>query len=177
MGYSDKQIADTVRVLAQPMRPQIQESEFVQRYLPMFLANPATTDGIIFVNEWINVANSPFAEVEVYSGNDLVFIVPPLLHAPTHLTERLGDGNAYHHITQAALKYNVMPKLGDVHLSNWLNATLPETEIAVDCIQKWNIIFARYNRPLLPLPGNPTGVATPAATGRADLGDVTYEDF
>ena len=174
MAYSDEQIKETVRMLAASNKPTIQESQFISEFLPMFTADPRKVDGKIFVNAWINISNSPLAEVDVLRGNELLFTVPPLLHAPDSLLEVLDKSQAYQNISQAALKYNVMPKLGEAHMKRWMDGTIPKQEIAFEHVHRWNEIFKRYNLPTIPLPENKQVDEKPAVT---DLGGFEYEDF
>lgn len=174
MAYSDTQIKETVRSLAESPNPSIQESQFIAEFLPMFSADPRNVEGKIFVNAWINISNSPFAEVDVMRGNERLFTVPPILHTPESLLSVLDKSEAYKNITQAALKYNVMPKLGEAHMQRWMDGTIPKQEVAFEHVRRWNDIFKRYNLPTIPLPDDKQVQEKPAT---ADLGGFEYEDF
>lgn len=176
MAYSDEQIKHVVRELAENKNPAIQEAEFISKFLPMFSADPRRTDGTIFVNAWINVANSPFAEVDVMRGNELLFTIPPILYAPKNLLDALGGSNAYRNITDAALKYNVMPKLGEAAMQRWMKETVPNQDISYSHLLRWNEIFKRYNLPLYPVPNEKVADVTKTEK-EVTIGDFDYEDL
>lgn len=149
----DRIMSQVVTALSEPDYPRIQESVFVRQYLPMFAANPEKVDGIIYVNAWINVAGSPFQAVDVYNGTEFLYRVPPLLNADDGMLKDLGrNGSIHETLQEAALKANVIPKLGEHHLRQWLTDRLG-SGLNLEIAKQWNAIFARYNLPTIPLGG------------------------
>lgn len=150
----DRTMSDVVAALSTPDYPRIQESVFVKQYLPMFAADPARVDGIIYVNTWINVAGSPFQAVDVYQGNVFLYRVPPLLNSDDTMLKNIGrNGSIHETLQEAALKASVIPKLGEHHIRQWLTDRLGTGNINLDVARQWNLIFTRYNLPLIPVDG------------------------
>ena len=122
---NDRTMSEVVAALSVPDYPRIQESVFVKQYLPMFAANPEKVDGIIYVNTWINVAGSPFQAVDVYNGSEFLYRVPPLLNSDDTMLKNIGrNGSIHETLQEAALKANVIPKLGEHHIRQWLTDRL-----------------------------------------------------
>ena len=163
---NDRTMSEVVTALSRPDYPRIQESVFVKQYLPMFAANPEKVDGIIYVNTWINVAGSPFQAVDVYNGSEFLYRVPPLLNSDDTMLKNIGrNGSIHETLQEAALKASVIPKLGEHHIRQWLTDRLGTGTINLDIARQWNLIFARYNLPQIPL----SGVITPDGNGVVDV--------
>ena len=69
-----KSIAEISEALFTDGNPQVQESEFKHVWLPLIagLSGPAP------IERWMHIAGSPFAEVDVFNGNEFLFTVPPV---------------------------------------------------------------------------------------------------
>lgn len=175
--YSEAEMKQVVTELSKLPNPRIQESEFIRDFLPMFAADPKRVDGPINVNVWLNVADSPYASVDVFNGLEYLYTVPPLLNADDTMLENIGqNGSVYATLTSASLKFAVMPKLGEAHLKQWMTDRLRSAHMPVDAAHAWNIIFKRYNLPLIELPDE-VAVIKPTGKGSQPLAFTHYEEL
>lgn len=168
---SDRDMLSVLNAVADYDRPKIQESVFISKYLPYF-SGKAGKDGAIAV--WLEVAGSPYAEVHVCSGTQLLFAVPPLLNPDRRVLGRLDEINVHAALEQVQLHYNVAPALGENRMQEWIISRIGTDLIGLDLARRWNEIFKRYNLPLVPLPDDPS---THAKTSDQPEGDCIFDDF
>jgi hypothetical protein len=150
MAFTDPQLTDMLTRLTTASNPVIEESDFVRYFLPLFAAKPE--NGQVNINVWLDVAGSPFSAVTVMNGKEVLFEVPPLLNSDDKLLEGISGTSVYETITTAQLKYNVLPKLGDLHIRQWLTERLGSNQLTLDAVLKWNFIFKRYGLETIPIP-------------------------
>lgn len=154
----DRDMLSVLDAVADYDRPKIQESLFVNKYLPYF-SGKAGKDGAIAV--WLDVAGSPYAEVHVCNGTELLFTVPPLLNPDRRVLGSLNEINVSNALEQIQLHYNVAPALGENRMQEWIISRLGSDLVGLDLARRWNEIFKRYNLPLVPLPDDPSTHAKP----------------
>lgn len=167
----DRDMLGVLDAVADYDRPKIQESVFVNKYLPYF-SGKAGKDGAIAV--WLDVAGSPYAEVHVCNGTQLLFTVPPLLNPDRRVLGRLNEISLHAALEQVQLHYNVAPALGENRMHEWIISRLGTDLIGLDLARRWNEIFKRYNLPLVPLPDDPS---THAKTDSGTAEECIFDDF
>lgn len=175
MAVSDEIALQALDALVKTEPRSIQESEFKRYFLPLFSAN-TVSNGKVEINYWLAIAESPYLPVNVYNGRTFLFQVPPLLSSSDNVLQGLSGESVYEHIATAQLKYNVMPKLGEVHMRRWLTDRLGSKRIDIAVARQWNKIFERYGIAQIPLPSNvqPRNPSTASASPTA--GSTTVED-
>lgn len=150
------QIIDIAKQLVDGPKPRIDESIFIKNYLPLFSANIAKGSeekDFVPITAWLDVAASPFNEVEVVSGDQVLFVVPPLaVDAKGLFKESESKKSIADVVVEASKRSEIMPKLGEMHLRQYLLNRLQEKTITLDIAERWNIIFKRYGLPVIPLP-------------------------
>ena len=172
MALSNSVIADSLDRLIKVVTPTIPEVDFVRFFLPIFAATP--TDQAVNVNTWLDVCGSPYVSVNVVDEKaKVLFQVPPLLNASDKLLGGLSGISVYETLATAQLKYNVLPKLGEMHIRQWLTERLGNQLLGIEAARQWNAIFSRYNLPLIPLPNAPGQVGTEAGSSST----VSFDDY
>jgi hypothetical protein len=139
----------------------IAESFFVGVFLPMF-AGDENPQHKATPEMWFNVARSAFNEVTVVSdGGGFLFDVPALASqdAIKPLDGTGKDANMQtvtDMITTARLYAQRGPNVMQGIIANEMDKRsflFKEAQMSADHIRRWNEIFARYDRPLLPVTG------------------------
>lgn len=153
-----------------PPNPRISEADFVRYFLPMF----AQTKEPVSVKEWLAVSQSPFMEVDVMSGEEVLFAVPPLMrHIP--LATENGPRDSISEISALSeLKDKQYPGSGDRFLERALSEKFSPIPVNPEHLIRWNDIFKRY--------GYPEIVTTAEAKAKIEAKqnppeDLVYEDF
>ncbi len=133
-------------------RRVIPEDLFVNEFLPYFSGQKSFSEGNNVLGNWVTVAGTPFAEVNVIdqSGNTVV-TVPGLTTTLQHkLAER--SGTPLHDIVvQAEVVGSQQQVLGNRYLNNKLDekqreiigTVMPEALVSVK--SQWDDIFKHYN--------------------------------
>lgn len=165
----DNSMLSVLDAVAEYERPRIQEAEFVRKYLVYFTGE--TGDAATAI--WLEVAGSPYAEVEVCNGRDVLFIVPPLLNPDQRVLGTLDEISVFETVEQIQLHHSVHPGLGKSRMRDWIISRIGSDMSGLDLARRWNDIFRRYNRPLIPLPGEPTSTAGSPAPSEYD----SFDDF
>jgi hypothetical protein len=144
------------------------ESFFVEVFLPMF-AGDANPPHKVTPEMWMNVARGPFNEVTVVNAaNEVLFTVPALCSQeaikPLDGTRQDAHMPSLSGPLQAASMY---AGHGQNAVQNFIARELTSrafmfrtNTMSQPNIERWNAIFTRYNRPLLPT----TATAAAAAT-------------
>lgn len=132
-------------------RRNIPEELFVQEFLPYFSGQKQLDQGSNVLSNWVTIAGTPFAEVNVTdnAGNTVV-VVPGLMNTLQHnLTER--SKTTFHDIVvQAEIVGSQQSILGTRYLNNKLdekqkeliNEVMPEAVTPVK--DQWSNIFQHY---------------------------------
>lgn len=158
MTMLDDRQLEMLRAVADYDRPRLQESVFAKRYLHYFTGQAPVQ---LATAQWLEVAGSPFAEVDVYDGNTFLFRVPSLLMSNPRSLEGLKSISVYRAAELVGAHYNVHPKLGDSKLHQLITSKLSNQSENRELIRRWNVIFQRYGIPLIPLEGEITAAGTP----------------
>jgi hypothetical protein len=137
------------------------ESFFVGVFLPMF-AGDENPQHKVTPEMWMNLAHGPFNEVTVLNDrNEMLFVVPPLASQDA-IKPLDGTGQAAHMTTvtdmvkTARLYANRGTNVVQHFIADEMNKRsfmFNEKAMSADHIRRWNEIFARYDRPLLPVSG------------------------
>jgi hypothetical protein len=155
-------------------KSKLPESVFVEHFLPFFsgkLDDPRV-QGRDVLTDWVSIAGTPMAEVEILDEQqNVLFAVPALYDTNIISLVQPKAGNAISDIyREFELRKAGVPVAANNFLTNALldksqQLTNPEQNVTV---QRWNAIYERYN-------------ATPANTGTAPSGnsdpsvDVIYD--
>ena len=76
MVLHDSEYDAVLDAVIEPPLKTIQEPEFRQKYLGLFHPDKLGTQPMA---AWLEVAGSPYLPVNVLSGDEVLFVVPPLL--------------------------------------------------------------------------------------------------
>ncbi len=127
-------------------KARLPENIFVEYFLPLFLGH--RTDRPNWVAEWIGVAGSPSAEVEVFNQvtGEVLFTVPGVL--ATSLVNPASDGVWMHDIfARGSQLNNNIPGSGTNfvlnQLNDKLNACVDDSEMSKEK-SGWTYILNRY---------------------------------
>ncbi len=115
------------------------------------------------IQNWIAIAGSPFHSVDVYSGNEKIFTVPPIYSKDAIQPSEMNRSEPLSHIVSVAEKLSMRsPREGQNYIDNKYAAVSRKVRGSVDRIayaKEWNAIFARYGLPeivsLAELPNQP----------------------
>lgn len=148
------EITQAFAVLAEADRievPKMSEPMFKEHILPMLTA-PAGTQ--VDMTRWIDVAGTPLRAIDVVDpihGNTL-FRVPPLMRSlPTVYQQEVNYSNI---IVEAQARENIHSSQADGYLRREFGkARIAAPKIDLETATQWNLILARYDLPLLPIPG------------------------
>lgn len=150
------------------------EHIFTQYFLPYFAGKlPITKETTVMV-DWVSVAGSPVAEVDIIDGNsNVMFTVPSLFDTkiinPTRDVSEETLGQIY---GLYSLKTNNLPVVATRYLNNALDQ---KTEVMIEEPStkdtRWNDILTRYN--MQPIDSN-TENATSSKHQEVD-DDLIYE--
>lgn len=150
----------------------IQESFFLGIFLPMFAGdeNPvhkATPE------MWYNVAHGPFNEVTVVDAQGQFLFSVPALASQSAIKPLDGTGPSARMSTvtdmiRTARLYSARgPQVVDGIIRTELDKRaflFEQSEMSQENIARWNAIFARYDRPLLPI----NATLTPSSSTHVD---------
>lgn len=169
---TDERQLEMLKAVADYDRPKLQESVFVKRYLHYFTGQAPVQ---LATAQWLEVAGSPFAEVDVYNGNEFLFRVPALLASNARTLDGLSNISVYRAAELVGAHYNVHPKLGDSKLHQLITSRLGNRPEHRDVIRRWNVIFQRYDIPLIPLEGEVTPKGEPIK--QEPVQEDVWDDF
>lgn len=146
----------------------IPENFFVEVFLPIFAGdeNPphkATPE------MWMRVARGPFNEVTVVNPQNEVLFIVPALYSQSAIKPLDGTGKAARmpSISDAVNAARMYASQGPNAMHNMIAHELGQRAFMFnvqnmdqDHINRWNAIFARYDRPLLPTKAASTNTST-----------------
>lgn len=141
------------------VNPIIQEAYFIRYYLPFFrVPNPPMDAMTNLVQYHLSVTNNPYANLDVYRGNEFLFTVPPLYR--DDLTDRLnsfGKKNLTAILAEISLCQQSGNTFDATRLSlNELIATVDDKQqINREHAAMWSKIFNYYN--IQPVKYDPDG--------------------
>lgn len=163
-------LADSLRELANPPIPTIDEYLFVKRYLPLFL----TRDELTPVSAWLEVAKHPFSPVNVVKNGKVLFTVPPLCRQVSVRSESVHD-SVYEILSLARKKEMISPVLGANYLKEKLDQLIIADPASLDTIRQWNTIFEYYGLDTVDLSSLPTPTTSTSQPPPMEV--VDFEDF
>lgn len=170
----DQRMVDAFRMLAEPSVPVIEEYVFVKKYLPLFVDN----DKEVPVSLWLEVARHPYNPVDVVSNGQVIYRVPPLCKRVNINAINNPRDSVYEMISTYKMKSDVHPTLGDKFLEQKTNELIRKETLDTSTLKQWNVIFARYNLPLIEIPEegkNTEVVNNKEPDSKPSM--VEYEDF
>ena len=139
--YHTQNIESEMDMLLNIPRPTVDEATFVRNYIPIFMNdNPDNPQ----IWRWvIEVAGSPYQEVDIIAGHEVVGVVPALL---------IQQGDAFNLsgikisdvVSTAKLKQSIDPREGDAYLRNALLPRVEETKGDMKNALQWIALFERY---------------------------------
>lgn len=154
-------------IIKRPL-PRIQESDFVRYFLNGFAGEIENVP----VERWLDVSGNAHTAVEVYNGDELLFVVPPLLGQAT-FRPASHQGNTMGEIIARVQKLNrIHPRQGEEYMRQALAERIDHRDEDNNTIQQWNLIFERYGKPKISL----TGEAVTKPVG-GDDDKPTFETF
>jgi hypothetical protein len=124
------------------------EHIFTQYFLPYFAGKlPITKETTVMV-DWVSVAGSPVAEVDIIDGNrNVLYTVPSLFDTKMINPSRSADEESLGQIYGLySLKTNNLPIIADRYLNNALDEktdVLIDSSLAKDT--RWDDILTRYD--------------------------------
>lgn len=140
--YHTQNIENELDMLLNIPRPSVDEATFVRNYIPIFMNdNPDNPQ----IWRWvIEVAKSPYHEVDIMVGDTVVAVVPAL---------QLQQGEAFNLkgikisdvISTAKLKQSIDPREGDSFLRNALLPRIEENQGDLKNAMQWIALFERYS--------------------------------
>jgi hypothetical protein len=101
----------------------------------------------------MHVANSPFAEVDVFNGSEYLFSVPPLLSSDDSVTAPLRNLSVNAALDVIQLHYNYHPNIGRAKMDEMLISRLGSGAAKIDYAVRMNDIFKRYGLAEIPIDG------------------------
>lgn len=125
-------------------RVRIPEKLFVEYFLP--LMTHMVNDDRPYIKEWVALAGSPTAEVEVVTPDGELIVIPPMFNTDT-VTKLIDDDTKglSEILTEASDRIQVMPAKG----INYLNANLANTANSISAPYNyndaWKDILVKYN--------------------------------
>lgn len=161
----------------------IAEQFFVDVFLPMFAGDEHAPWGAT-PNMWVNMAKGPFNEVNVVNTQgELLFAVPAMV---SQNAIKAIDGTGASARMQTVGNMVEMAKMyanrGPMAVQNVIKSELDkrsflfaDKNISAENIRRWNEIFTRYNRPLLPTIATATA-STPSTHAHHIARDSTEFD-
>lgn len=168
-----KSISEIGEALFSAGNPQVQESEFKQVWLPLFagLSGPAP------IERWMHIAQSPFAEVDVFNGNEYLFTVPPLLSSDESVTDPLKKLSVNAALDIIQLHYNYHPNIGRSKMDEMLISKIGKGSAKLDYAVRLNAIFKRYGLPEIPIDKVVKNVETTHASINQPISSADFEEL
>lgn len=151
----------------------ITEDEFVVSILPLLKREEGHQKD---AGVWLDLAGTATRGFIVTdaTGEQELFRVPPLLRN-NDIKINIPAGYSFNEIiSTAAMKRNVMPRLGDRYIENMLTKNVSKTRVDLEAIEQLNYIFDRYG---LEPPYKKVTPKEKTPTGESDLEVTEYEDF
>lgn len=167
-------VLEAMRELAEADRvevPRMSEPMFREHILPM-LSAPAGTR--VDLSRWLEVAGTPLRAIDVVDDHtgELLFRVPPLMRTIPTVAQQEVNFNTI--VVESMAHETVHPAQADRYLyQQFSRVRTGHTLLDVKTARAWNVIRARYDLPLVPIPAGDgtleTGTAPSAITGHGAL--------
>lgn len=130
-------------------RSKLPENIFVSYFLPFFAGKLLNSDSNKIISEWVGIAGTPMAEVDIIDpSGQVLYTVPPLMdtssiNVTTGERKRLGSI-----MSEYELKSNHIPVVGERFLESALNNKQNEIlnvpNIDQQNASRWTMIFQKY---------------------------------
>jgi len=146
MVLHDSEYDAVLDAVIEPPLKTIQEPEFRQKYLGLFHPDKLGTQPMA---AWLEVSGSPYLPVNVMSGDEVLFVVPPLLDDNEKILGTLNQVNIAREVETAKLKHDIHPKLGDDHIKKAIFDRIGTGTGASKTIEALNKMYAYYKLPLI----------------------------
>lgn len=119
---------------------RITENEFVNKLLPFL-----TYEGNEKINlaYWADIAGSVFMPIHVVKGKEILFTVPAICKRDSLFKNNTAE-SMFDILSNAKLKTEVLPTLGDNYLIVKLNDKVVNTNIDMEELKQWDSILKRY---------------------------------
>lgn len=151
-GSEIDQIAADLDAALQAGMTRFPENLFVANFVPFFSGEPVPDH--INMGTWIGIAGGPFREVMIVdsvNGNDL-FKVPSMFEMDGMKVSDRREISIRDAVQNMMNMSNVSPAHAKLYFNNQLQRLglqQDPADFAEKYVAAWNVIFARYNRPLL----------------------------
>ncbi len=146
-GAFDKAF-DSLIAIEKVNRTRIPEDLFKNVFLSLF-ANFDNHHPDASIQNWVSIAGTPFSPVDVYSGNEFLFTVPPIYSKEAIKPQEMNRDEPLSHIVSIAQKLSMRsPIEGQNYIDNKYAMTSRKVKGAVNRLEylnEWNAIFKRYN--------------------------------
>jgi len=143
-----QQINDVASELLVIENAKLLESVFVEYFLDHFKSGLSDIHSALTL-KWIELAGSPFNEVDIVNDNgEVIYTVPPLIIRPD-INDSVENMNFQNIIATYQLKKNNMAALGTNYINGQLNNVGSGIEAPNKNIytERWHNIFKRYAQP------------------------------
>lgn len=134
--------------------PKLPESLFVSKLLPIL----TNTEGHQDITVWHEIAGTTLRPIDVVDDRtkEVLFRVPAMARQIEAKVTGRGKHSAFHVLTVAKQKHEVLPALGDQHIRSTLVQAVTESPPEMDQVRQWNDILVRYGHPpVLDVPKTP----------------------
>lgn len=180
IGDLNPSLRDAMQELATPVIPQIEEREFVDKWLRLFanltneeretIGEEATRRPVFL---WVQeVSKNGQMPVDVYRGSEFLYRVPPVLaDVKFNFREQFPDYDISGEVALAQKKSQIVPQLGEEHFRERVEQiVLPKFVPSIEHGVAWNKIFERYGMPLMDLVGETKAEEKKALPSQGDGG-------
>ena len=163
--------ADALDMIERANRARIPENLFKNVFLGLF-ANLENQHPDATIQNWISIAGNPFAQVDVVDNDGILFTVPAIYDKDAVNPAAMNRAEPLSHIVAIAQKLALRsPIEGQNYIANKYNATRETVRGKADVlsnIERWNVIFERYNLPELMALEKKQSATTPVPKSNQD---------
>lgn len=129
---------------------RIPEPVFRHHFLPHFSGNVETPQGRNVLAEWVGVAGSPMAKVDVVDeNNNVLFTVPPVMDSSIINLNKVNGRSLSDLVGEYNLHKNHSPGRGITYLANnvqpKLQEIVPGHSDESQAVSEWSKVFNFYN--------------------------------
>lgn len=151
-GSEINKIWDALQAAEQAEMTRLPENVFVANFVPFFSGEPVPDH--VNMGTWIGIAGGPFREVMIVNpvNGEELFKVPPMMEMDGIKVSDRRQISVFDAVQNMMNLANVSPgraKLYFEHQMANLGLQQDPADFAEKYVEAWNMIFARYNRPLL----------------------------
>ena len=145
-----KQMGPVIDQLLTQTNTQLPEDIFVGYFLPYFSGQREITSDQKVIGDWISVAKTPMASVDIVNdGGTVLYTVPPIFNTSLINANKQDRENSFSAIyNKFQLLNNNIPATANKYLMEQFSNKFGELDANTDVSEataKWNNIFERYN--------------------------------